>query len=188
MPRAAMKRMALEELGPSQMYAIQTRKHRDAWRARPGIIEIRWCPAHKGVPRNEKADECAKLAADKPDYHGGNGAIRRLVHLKREISEMKWQEAKMWADSRVTQKKYRHRRQGKALQKPVRAPAKSNKRLAGRFYRLKTGHCLTGQYLKWTRADPQPSVGGARNGPRHGSISSSAARTGSARRRFCGLR
>jgi len=28
--------------------------------------------------------------------------------------------------------------------------ARANKRLAARFYQLKTGHCLTGQYLAWT--------------------------------------
>jgi len=29
--------------------------------------------------------------------------------------------------------------------------AVSSKRLASRFYQLKTGHCLTGQYLPWTK-------------------------------------
>ena len=27
----------------------------------------------------------------------------------------------------------------------------SSKRLASRFYQLKTGHCLTGQYLNWKK-------------------------------------
>ena len=40
-------------------------------KARPGItIEIRWCPAHKGVAGNEKADEWAELAAEEPDARG----------------------------------------------------------------------------------------------------------------------
>jgi hypothetical protein len=45
--QAAIKRMASEEPGPGQMYAIQARKHIAALRrARPGIIiENRWCPA-----------------------------------------------------------------------------------------------------------------------------------------------
>ena len=32
--------------------------------------------------------------------------------------------------------------------------AGSSKRLASRFYQLKTGHYLTGQYLKWTGNQP----------------------------------
>jgi hypothetical protein len=50
-------------------YAIQGKKHIAApWRARrPGIvIEIRWCPAHKGAPGNERAT----LAAEEPDSRG----------------------------------------------------------------------------------------------------------------------
>jgi hypothetical protein len=57
----------------------------------------------------------------------------------------------MWADSRITGKKYQYCRQGKVCHKPDSAPAKTGKRLAARFYQLKTGHCLTDQYLKWTK-------------------------------------
>ena len=35
--------------------------------------------------------------------------------------------------------------------------ARANKRLAARFYQLKTGHCLTGQYLAWTTRHPDAS-------------------------------
>jgi len=156
-----------------QTYAIQARKHIAALRrAKPDIItEIRWCPARKGVLGNEKADEWAgaKLAAEHPDARGGEwkhytgrygrrpmSLERALTHLKRGNWEKKWQEAKAWADLRVTGKKYQHCRRGKVRQKPdpapAPAPAKSNERLAARFYQSKTSHCLTGQYLKWTKS------------------------------------
>jgi len=41
-------------------------------------------------------------------------------------------------------------------QKPDGAVANSTKRLAARFYQLKTGHGLTGQYLNWTKRRPSP--------------------------------
>jgi len=77
------------------------------FRHRPGIIiEIRWCPAHKGVAGNEKADEWAKMAVEKPDACGVEWLCyldqvearavplpRSLANLKREISEKKWVEA-----------------------------------------------------------------------------------------------
>jgi hypothetical protein len=156
--QAAVKRMVSED---PQMYAIQARRHIEALRrARPGItIEIRWCPAHKGVPGNEKADEWAKLAAEEPDARGverlKEGARpmplpRSLAHLKRDISEKKWAEARQWAAGRVTKKKYRMPRE----QQPDKTVAGSTKRLVSRFYQLKTGHCLTGQYLEWSKNQP----------------------------------
>jgi len=38
--------------------------------------------------------------------------------------------------------------------RPDGVVAGSAKRLASRFYQMKTGHCLTGQYLQWTENQP----------------------------------
>jgi len=43
-----------------------------------------------------------------------------------------------------------------AKQKPDGVVAGSTKRHGSRFYQLKTGHCLTGQYLNWTKSRPTP--------------------------------
>jgi ribonuclease HI len=167
--QAAIKRLASDEPGPGQQYALQARRHIAALRkARPGIIiEIRWCPAHKGVAGNEKADQWAKVAAEEPDtrgvewlhysYDGRTEARafplpRSLANIKREISEKKWTEARQWAGARTSRKKYRL----PESQKPDSAVAGSSKRVASRFYQLRTGHCLTGQYLHWTKNRPSP--------------------------------
>jgi len=55
---------------------------------------------------------------------------RSLAHLKREISEKKWAEARQWAGGRTSGKKYRMPKS----QRPDGAVAGSSKRLASRFY------------------------------------------------------
>jgi len=151
--QAAIRRMASDDPGPGQQYALQARKHIASMRrARPGIaIEIRWCPAHKEVAGNEKADEWAKAAAEQSGNH--KPLPRSLANLKREISEKKWVEARQWAGGRTSKTKDRMPK----CQKPAGAVAGSSKRLASRYYQIKTGHCLTGQYLNWTknRSTPQ---------------------------------
>jgi len=77
---------------------------------------------------------------------------RSVANLKREISEKKWAEARQWAGGRTSKKKYRMPNS----QRPDGAVANSSKRIATRFYQLKTGHCLTGQYLNWTKNRPTP--------------------------------
>jgi len=113
------------------------------------LVEIRWCPAHEGVAGNEKADEWAKTAAEQSGSH--RPIPRSLANLKREISKQ-WMEARQWAGGRTSKRKYRMPQS----QRPDGTVAGSNKRLASRFYQLKTGHCLTGQCLSWTKNRPTP--------------------------------
>jgi ribonuclease HI len=150
--QAAIRRMVSEDPGPGQEYAIQARKHiATLRRVRPGIIiEIRWCPAHKGAPGNEKDDEWAKLAAGSPNARDVEPLPRSLAHRKRQISEKKGAEARQWAGGRITRQKYKMQRR----QRPDQTVAGSTKRHASRFYQLKTGHCLTGQYRNWTKKRP----------------------------------
>jgi len=156
--QAAIKRMASDEPGPGQKYALEARKHiATLRRAVPDItIEIRWCPAHEGVEGNEQADRWAKLAADEPDTPGvewpEEARPRSLANIRREISEKKWVEAREWAGGRTSRKKYKMPKS----QRPDGTVAGSTKRLAARFYQLKTGHCLTGEYLHWTKSRPTP--------------------------------
>jgi ribonuclease HI len=130
--QADIRRMASEGPGPGQKYAILARRHiATLRRARPDItIEIGWCPAHRGDPGNEEADEWAKFAADKPDARGVELLPRSLADLKREISEKKWVEARRWAGSRVTSRKYKMPRE----QRPDKTVAGRYKRIASRFY------------------------------------------------------
>jgi len=166
--QAAIRRIASDEPGPGQRYALEAREHITALRrAMPGIvIEVRWCPAHEGVEGNEKADEWAKLAADEPDARGVEGLEwltnsdrpearsmplpRSLANIKREIAEKKWAEARKSAGGRTSKKKYKM----PESQRPDGAVAGSTKRLASRFYQRKTGHCRTGQYLHWVKVRP----------------------------------
>jgi len=84
----------------------------------------------------------------------GPGETARLprssAHLKREVPEKEWAEARWWAGGRTSRQKYRMTNK----QKPDGVVAGSSKRLASRFYQMKTGHCLTGHYLHWTKSRP----------------------------------
>jgi len=162
--------MASDNPGPGQKYALEARRHIAALRAKePNVkIEIRWCPSHQGIEGNEIADQWAKLAADGPDAHGvewfsttnPDGSVserkfplpRSLANVKRGISEQKREDASNWAKKQLA--RTRNRKYRPDEKKPDQTVAKAKKRLASRFYQMKAGHCLTGQYLAWTTCRP----------------------------------
>ena len=122
-------------------------------------------PGPQGIAGNEKAEEWAKIAAEEPDTHGvkwlnypdrtevwAMSLTRSLANLKREISEKKWAEARQWAGGQTSKTKYRMSKS----QRPDSTVFGSTKRLASRFYQIKTGRCLSGQYLNWTKNRPTP--------------------------------
>jgi len=164
--QAAIWRMTSDDPGPGQKYALEARRYIAALHAKEpnAKIEIRWCPSHQGIEGNEVADEWAKLAADEPDAHGvewfsttnPDGSVsekkfplpRSLANVKRGFVDVKGWTRKQLA--RTRNRKYRPCEK----QKPDPTVAKANKHLASRFYQLKTGHCLTGQYLAWTTRRP----------------------------------
>jgi len=60
-----------------------------------------------------------------------------------EVSEKKWVEARQWTGDQTSKKRYRMLNS----QKLEGTVANSSKRIASRFYLLKTGYYLMGQYL-----------------------------------------
>ena len=73
-----------------------------------------------------------------------------LAYLRRRASEKKWPEARSWCERRNLNKGYVLRKKGK----PDPTPARAEKRTASRYYQLKSGHALTGVYLKSTDNRP----------------------------------
>jgi ribonuclease HI len=61
--QAAILRMTSDEPSPGRTYALKARKYiANLWQRGPAItIELRWCPADKGLLGNEEADEWAKM-------------------------------------------------------------------------------------------------------------------------------
>ena len=78
---------------------------------------------------------------------------RSLANVKRGFSDQKRTDTLNWTKKQLARTGNRKYRSSDKL-KPDPTVAKTNKRLARRFYQMKTGHCLTGQYLAWTTRRP----------------------------------
>ena len=168
--QAALARIASDEPGPGQLYALKARE----WvgrlrRTRPGMsIELRCCPAHEGVEGNERADREANVAAEEPDGRGvewlgytdryGRRRMplpRSIANIRREVAEKKWVEARDRSERKIRRKKYKMPEKLRQQAVVARGP----KRLAERFHQLRTGHCRTGQYLEWTKYSDTAACG-----------------------------
>ena len=107
---------------------------------------------------------------------------RSFASVKRGFSEKKWQDTKAWTRkmlARTGNRKYRPSNR----QKPDPTVAKASRRLASRFYKMKTGHC---SISRGPAADRTPPAGGVSTGSRLGNTFSRSAHSGRVCRGLCG--
>jgi len=116
--------MGLDRPSACRRYVLVVMKHiATDHRRRPGVKnDYRWCPAHKGAPVNEQADQGALPAARARRSRCGTpvakevltisrtktAAPQSLAHLNRTIEVVKWQNASRGggAESKITGKNY----------------------------------------------------------------------------------
>jgi len=107
-----------------------------------------------GKDRGREAGHPWGRVAELPSANGGPGGAPDTVPRQPQAGDFREEVGGGtpvgWG--RTSKKKYRMPNS----QKPGGAVANSSKRIASRFYQVKTGHCLTGQYLNWTKNRPTP--------------------------------
>jgi len=137
------------------------RRHIATLRAKePNVkVEIRWCPSHQGIGGPTKGLASSRRTSRMPTGLNGFRPQTGTARSARESSrQAKVLRKEMAGRQRLGQGEACPHQQpqipAKRKQKPDPTVAKANKRLASRFYQLKTGHCLTGQYLAWTTRRP----------------------------------
>jgi hypothetical protein len=161
--QAAIRRMTSDGPGPSQVHTLDARKRIATLHQRESAvtIELRWHPVQKGVPGKEKADGWAKLVADGPDAHG----VESIGYGDPYGEDASRPGPSPTWGARSPRPSGRRQRCGRTSKPPtgstgtagrrdrrVSSRPNANKRLASRFYLLKTGHCLTRRYLEWTKS------------------------------------
>jgi hypothetical protein len=122
------------------------------------------------VDGNEQADQAAKDAASKPAGPGFEGLS--LAYIRRACTEARKTAVENWARTNAVQGAYRL---GRAYTMPRgwgldQVAAKAPKRLASRYYQLKTGHAPIGTYLHRIKARDSPecrACGGLRETVSH---------------------
>jgi len=145
--QAAIRQTAHMDPGPGQQLTRAIYEHAMALHTEGIDIVIYWVPGHSGIPGNVEADREANKARDSRGYTLRERIDCLSANRARQITDVKTAVKAEWQTNWCS-KYYGYRLKGKAGNtRPV--PMTSVESLAAMFYRLKSGHALTGVYLKW---------------------------------------
>jgi ribonuclease HI len=150
--QAAISRLRHQGVGPGQGLAIRAYRASQALEAQGRPVTIQWVPGHQGIEGNERADQAAKQAASKPSRQGqGELSIAHANRARTEViraRRQQWLTKALGCRSLGAQRAYRAQLGWKL--DPVVAAAP--KKVASRYYQLKTGHAAIGAYLRKVQA------------------------------------
>ena len=150
--QAAIARLQHTRPGPGQALATQAHAIAEKLQAQDRQPTIQWVPGHAGVEGNERADQAAKQAANKPPGRGPR--VISLAFAHRARTEAITAQKQRWLTRKLSQQP----QQGRPTYRPLRnwwidpLVAVAPKHLASCYLQLKSGHAAIGTYLHWIQA------------------------------------
>ena len=150
--QAAIARLRHTQPGPGQALVIQAHAITKRLHARCRQHTIQWVPGHAGVEGNERADQVAKQAANKPPRKGPREIS--LAFACRAQPEAITAQRQSWLTKKLGQRS----RQGQRIHRPQKnwrlgpTAAIALKHLESRYFQLKSGHAAIGAYLHQLQA------------------------------------
>jgi ribonuclease HI len=158
--QAAIARLGHQRIGPGQSLAIHANTIATALKARGRPVTIQWVPGHHGIEGNERADQAAKSAAQKPPRNDQGGLS--LAHVNRACTEIVRTQRQQWLTKmlgrRTLEAQRAYRAQTGWKQDPIIAAAP--KKIASRYYQLKVGHAAIRTFLKGIRVQDSEACRG----------------------------
>ncbi|KKA22183.1 hypothetical protein T310_3782, partial [Rasamsonia emersonii CBS 393.64] len=141
-------RLRHQGIGPGQGLAIRAHRAAQALEARGRQTTIQWAPGHHGIEGNERADQAAKRAAAKT-LRGGPSELS-IAYINRARTEAIRARKQQWLTRALGHRTLDAQRAYRAQPgwKPDPVAAAAPKKIASRYYQLKTGHAAIGTYLQ----------------------------------------
>jgi ribonuclease HI len=120
-------------------------------------VTIKWIPGHKGIGRNDRADQLAKDGANAPSTSTFDRTITWIKQNATKNASTSW--AKLW-DKHVIKREDSHTfipRNPSLTLHPIFNRTKTPRAIECRLVQLLTGHCFLGEYRARFHPDLNPS-------------------------------
>jgi ribonuclease HI len=133
--------------GPGQLYATKTHQYLAKFlRKNPdNQVTVAWCPGHKNIVGNERADVLAKEARDEPNSSNVTGTVAHARKIARARTGFEWR--REWKKKQKTGG-YAPANRIPPITKPSKTFKETPREVFGRLIQCKSNHGYTGEYRR----------------------------------------